>query len=125
MVDVTGRDGFILRRALLWAVAAIDQQPERLKPFSDRNDMVRILRAGDDQAGLERNASDLAADTGWPCVLEETGRARWRRNSNPRNAMGAKAPIAPPTRLARPDCLPGLSEETRRAQSVTRFRSGE
>ena len=71
MVDVTGRDGLILRRALLWAVAAIDQQPERLKPFSDRNDMVRILRAGDDQAGLERNASDLAADTGWPCVLEE------------------------------------------------------
>jgi hypothetical protein len=76
MTDITGRDGFIITRALLWAIAAIDHQPEHIQAPADRDDMVRLLRgryrtpAG--WHGIERQAFNLAADTGWPCRLKLT-----------------------------------------------------
>jgi hypothetical protein len=42
---VTGRDDFIIAKALFYAVKYIDALPEWLQETSDQNDMARILSA--------------------------------------------------------------------------------
>lgn len=41
--NVTGRDGFVIRKALMYAIAIIDRLPVRDQDKSDRDDMMQIL----------------------------------------------------------------------------------
>ena len=41
--SVTGRDGYIMAKALAYAIAYIDSLPEEKREASDRNDMVALL----------------------------------------------------------------------------------
>ena len=43
MSDVTGRDRYILIKALVYAIAAIDNRPASQQERSDRDDMARLL----------------------------------------------------------------------------------
>ncbi len=43
MNDVTGRDGYIIAKALCYAIAFIDTLPFERRESSDRDDMVAIL----------------------------------------------------------------------------------
>lgn len=43
--SITGRDGYIVRKALLYAVASIQNLPPEKQELSDMADMCRILRA--------------------------------------------------------------------------------
>ena len=45
--DITGRDGFIIRKALYYAIQFIDSKPESLPEHSDRADMMKLLNALD------------------------------------------------------------------------------
>jgi hypothetical protein len=44
-MNVTGRDGYILAKALAFAIEVIDRLPEEWRPRSDRDDMLRLLEA--------------------------------------------------------------------------------
>lgn len=44
-LGVTGRDGFIVAKALAYAITAIEQLPSRWQERSDCNDMRAILNA--------------------------------------------------------------------------------
>jgi hypothetical protein len=41
--DITGRDGFIIRQALAYAVEIMSKEPEVLRQDSDRDDMIALL----------------------------------------------------------------------------------
>ncbi len=41
--SVTGRDGFIMRQALYYAIKYIDGLPEQLREYSNQFDMMKIL----------------------------------------------------------------------------------
>jgi hypothetical protein len=43
--EITGRDGYILRKALAYAIVAVERLPERWQERSDREDMIRLLAA--------------------------------------------------------------------------------
>jgi hypothetical protein len=43
-MDITGRDRFIIGKALLYAIKYIDGLPEHLREQSERNDLVRLLK---------------------------------------------------------------------------------
>jgi hypothetical protein len=43
--SVTGRDHYIISMALTFAIEAIDRLPEQRRPYSDRDDMARLLEA--------------------------------------------------------------------------------
>lgn len=45
MANVTGRDRHITLKALAIAIRAIDAAPPERQPASDRDDMVRLLKA--------------------------------------------------------------------------------
>ena len=47
--SITGRDGFIIAKALAYAIVAIDQLPEKRQEYSDQQDMRALLQycAGD------------------------------------------------------------------------------
>jgi hypothetical protein len=44
-MNITGRDGYILAKALAFAIEVIDRLPEKWRPRSDRDDMLRLLEA--------------------------------------------------------------------------------
>jgi hypothetical protein len=43
--NITGRDGFIMARALAMAIAVVPELPEVLQATRDRDDMLKLLRA--------------------------------------------------------------------------------
>jgi hypothetical protein len=43
LTNITGRDGFIIARALAYAIEAIDRLPQERRAMSDRDDMEQIL----------------------------------------------------------------------------------
>jgi hypothetical protein len=43
MINVTGRDGYIIMRALIFAIAIIDRLPQDEREVGDRDDMMRLL----------------------------------------------------------------------------------
>jgi hypothetical protein len=43
--DVTGRDGYIIAKALAYAISVIDALPQGRQEGSDREDMARLLAA--------------------------------------------------------------------------------
>jgi hypothetical protein len=43
MIDITGRDGFIILEALATALVSLEQLPEDLQPKSNMDDMRRML----------------------------------------------------------------------------------
>ena len=43
--NITGRDGFIIMRALVMAIAVIPHLPEQYQSIIDREDMLKLLRA--------------------------------------------------------------------------------
>jgi hypothetical protein len=45
--SITGRDGYIIKQALYYAIKYIDGLPDILREYSDRADMVSILLAMD------------------------------------------------------------------------------
>lgn len=45
--SITGRDGFIVNKALLYAIAHIQSLPEERQEWSDMRDMCAILKAYD------------------------------------------------------------------------------
>jgi hypothetical protein len=45
MREVTGRDRHIITKALAIAIRAIETVPPRQQPESDRDDMVKLLKA--------------------------------------------------------------------------------
>ena len=44
---ITGRDGFIIKQALYYAIKYINDLPEYLREYSNQMDMARILNAYD------------------------------------------------------------------------------
>ena len=48
--DITGRDGYIIGRALATALVALEQLPAKRQPKSDMEDMRKLLSAGIDQS---------------------------------------------------------------------------
>lgn len=65
MQDVTGRDSYILTKALMYAVAAIDALPADQQESSDRDDMVQLLIARmPDPVEREALARTIQAHTG-------------------------------------------------------------
>jgi hypothetical protein len=72
--NVTGRDGHIIEKALFYAAHFIDGLPEEHRPRSDRDDMVRLLRArlGDNfLAAAEQHGAALEEVTGRPFNVED------------------------------------------------------
>jgi len=63
--SVTGRDGYIIAKALLYAVTFIDSLPKGRGEISDRDDMVALLcdRVRDEKA-REQLAQDVERKTG-------------------------------------------------------------
>jgi hypothetical protein len=62
---VTHRDGYIIAKALAYAIATIDSLPEKRQERSDRDDMVAILCAlYPDPSGREDFARGVEAHTG-------------------------------------------------------------
>jgi hypothetical protein len=45
MTDITGRDGFIICKALAYAIETIERLPEQWQEWSDKEDMKRLLDA--------------------------------------------------------------------------------
>ncbi len=45
MIDITGRDGFILCKALAYAIITIEKLPVAWREASDREDMIALLHA--------------------------------------------------------------------------------
>jgi hypothetical protein len=45
MSNITGRDGYIIGKALAYAVATISNLPSAFQESSDRDDMLTLLRA--------------------------------------------------------------------------------
>jgi hypothetical protein len=45
MAEITGRDDYIITKALAYAIAFIDELPEDEQAASDRNDMAALLIA--------------------------------------------------------------------------------
>jgi hypothetical protein len=43
MTDITGRDDYVIVKALELAIEAIDELPEHQRSLNDRSDMVRLL----------------------------------------------------------------------------------
>jgi hypothetical protein len=43
MSNITGRDGYIIQQALLYAIKYIDALPAKLRETSNQEDMVKIL----------------------------------------------------------------------------------
>lgn len=75
--DITGRDAYIIRKALAYAIEAIDRLPPRWREESDREDMTTLLGAyGDADAhrlnarqhltGRDNNASMRLSSLGTP-----------------------------------------------------------
>ena len=63
--DVTGRDGYIMAKALCYAIAFIDSLPIEIRENFDRDDMVAILvETVPDGAKRELLARDVEAHTG-------------------------------------------------------------
>jgi hypothetical protein len=73
MQDITGRDSYLITKALFYAIHFIDGLPEQYQAWSDRSDMIKILKTtlGD---GFETDASvfskSLEKATGRPLNLE-------------------------------------------------------
>jgi len=42
---ITGRDGYIVAEALYFATKWIDEMPDKVRPASDKRDILRILNA--------------------------------------------------------------------------------
>ena len=42
---VTGRDGYIIRKALAYAIETIELLPSKWQEWSDKEDMIRLLEA--------------------------------------------------------------------------------
>lgn len=61
--SVTGRDGFIMAKALYWALKFSQRQPESIREFSDESDMKAILnkRFALFAAGLKMTDQNLLA----------------------------------------------------------------
>ena len=62
MTNITGRDSHIMTRALAYAAAVIPLLPELYREESDREDMLRLLRAlapSEGQFELDRAAETL------------------------------------------------------------------
>lgn len=59
--SVTGRDGMIVAKALCYAIASIDALPAARREASDRDDMVRLLRA----MASAKSLDDYAAGVEW------------------------------------------------------------
>lgn len=72
IANITGRDTDVVRKALAYAIEAIDRLPQRWQESSDRDDMVMLLEALGDaelhrydarlhlKADFSENAADLA-----------------------------------------------------------------
>jgi hypothetical protein len=43
MTEITGRDGYIIAKALAYAIEAIGRLPEEAQEASDREDMIALL----------------------------------------------------------------------------------
>jgi hypothetical protein len=60
MAEITGRDGYVIAKALAYAIQAIDDLPGHWQEKGDQADMIRLLEhmiANDDQlAEVQRNA---------------------------------------------------------------------
>lgn len=54
--DITGRDAYIIRKALAYAIEAIDRLPPRWREESDREDMTTLLGAYGDADAHRLNA---------------------------------------------------------------------
>ncbi len=70
---VTGRDGYIIGKALAYAIATIDGLPEGQQERSDRDDMVAVLLAMyPDQFTLGEYADGVERHTGRrPWLVDE------------------------------------------------------
>jgi ketosteroid isomerase-like protein len=53
--SVTGRDGFIIRKALAYAITAIERLPSRWQEVSDAADMKRLLESMCDDFNLQHH----------------------------------------------------------------------
>lgn len=42
---ITGRDGYIIAEALVYAMRYIDEMPDNVRPTADKNDIIKILNA--------------------------------------------------------------------------------
>ena len=60
MSNITGRDDYIIAKALAYAIATIPHLPKAFQESSDRDDMLQLLRAVHPNA---QHLLDLAADT--------------------------------------------------------------
>ncbi len=56
MTDITGRDGYIVAKALAYAIEAIDQLPEERREEGDQADMKRLL---DQMVSSDRRLAEL------------------------------------------------------------------
>jgi hypothetical protein len=60
MSNITGRDGYIMCKALAYAIATIPYLPKAFQESSDRDDMLELLRASGPNA---QYLLDSVADT--------------------------------------------------------------
>jgi len=68
-IDITDRDRFVIGKALLYAIKYIDSLPEHLREYSDRDDMVTLLKL------ISPGTVDRAKahERGYNLVVEKTG----------------------------------------------------
>lgn len=55
--SVTGRDGYIIRKALAYAIETIERLPERWQEWSDKEDMKTLLAALTEQGDFYRTGA--------------------------------------------------------------------
>jgi hypothetical protein len=67
MAEITGRDDYIIAKALAYAIAFIDELPEDQQAASDRNNMAALLVAKvPDHVEREKLVRDVELHTGVP-----------------------------------------------------------
>jgi hypothetical protein len=59
-VNITGRDGYIIQKALAYAVAVIPWLPQEYQESSDRDDMLDLLRATNKPENLKMILAGVA-----------------------------------------------------------------
>jgi hypothetical protein len=79
MDHITGRDGYIIKQALYYAVKYIDGLPGNLREYSNRRDMVRILLAMDPDYFADMQQLQSFQPRLPPGVSPEL-RAKWEAN---------------------------------------------
>ncbi len=92
--QITGRDGYIMAEALILAINAIDSMDADTRPYSNRDDMMKLLFAlRPDQTSWTVIANSVDVD---PPPIDSPGYDQWVNAGRPELRLVYERPEPPP-----------------------------